>query len=125
MIREPDAVRKQDTRRIEQPEGFECLNRPHVVAPLSFLHIEFAFVAVSMKPNLMMFSNIHCALIRLGRAVEHMLKSHPHMDSAIRAAMPLLDQCFVGVECFEIIVIWMLSYIRDKHRADTKLRRHL
>src|SRR5437867_906958 len=80
---------------------------------------------MGMKANLVMLGHIHGTVICLGRGVEHVLQPHPHMDSAVRAAMPLLDECFIRIERFEIIMVWVLSNIRDKHRADTELRGRL
>src|SRR5262245_18613903 len=68
-----------------------------------------------------MLADVNRTLIGVRCGVEHVLKPHPHMDSALCATMPLLDEGFVGMQCFEIVVIWMLSHIRDKHRPDAKL----
>src|SRR5688572_14716578 len=122
MIREPDAMCEQHTRRIEQAEGFECFHGPPVVAPLGFLHIEFALIAMCMKADLVMLADVNRAFICLGRGVEHVLKTNPHVHSTIRSAMPLLDQVFICGEFFEIIMVGVFSHIRDEHSTYTKLR---
>ena len=122
MIGEPDAVRQQRMRRIQQAKFFQRFHGTFVIAPLGFLHVEFALVAVGMKANLIMPGNVHCTFIGIRRGIEHVLKPHPHMNSALRAAVPLLDQGFVGIERFEIIVVRMLGDIRDKDRADPESR---
>src|SRR5512133_1189477 len=122
-VRKPDAVCEQYPRRIKQTKGLQRFDGTHVEALQGFLHIEFAFIAVGMKTGLIMPADIDDALIGFRRGIKHMLQSHPDVDPAARAAMPFLDQDFICIERFEIIMVRMLGDIRDEDRAYAELPR--
>src|SRR5215212_5244886 len=113
---------QQDAGCIQQAELFQRFYRTFVIAPLSFLHVELALVAVGVKSSLIMPGDINRTFIGLGRGIKHVLQSYPNLNTTLRAAMPLLDERFISIEFLKIIMVRMLCHIRDQDRTNAESR---
>jgi hypothetical protein len=104
---QPDCMGQQGKRRVEKAKIGQRHHRCLAVAFVEFIHLNLRFGAVCVDAGLVAVRHVDGALPASLIGVKGVFQTDPDPHTSIRAALPAVEQRFVVVEAFEIVIVGM------------------